>query len=147
MIEMEDLETTLARHARPAAPELTVDRGGGKLSCLACGHRCLVVPGKRGICKVRFNRDGTMMAPHGYVAGLAVDPIEKKPFYHVLPGRSALSFGMLGCDLHCPYCQNWISSQTLRDETAVARMEPVTAKEIVRVAVARQAPVITGLVF
>lgn len=144
MIEMEDLETTLGRHARPAAPELTVDRGDGKLRCLACGHRCLVVPGKRGICKVRFNRDGTMMAPHGYVAGLAVDPIEKKPFYHVLPGHTALSFGMLGCDLHCPYCQNWISSQTLRDETAVARVEPVTAKEVVSIAMARGAPVITS---
>ena len=141
---MDDLETILGRSSRPAAPELIVDRGKGKLRCLACGHGCLVVPGKRGICKVRFNLDGTLMVPHGYVAGLAVDPIEKKPFYHVLPGRSALSFGMLGCDLHCPYCQNWISSQTLRDESAGSEMKPVTAEEIVRVAVARGVPVITS---
>ncbi len=144
MIAMEDLETTLGRHARPAAPELTVTRDEGKLRCLACGHRCLVVPGKRGICKVRFNRGGTLMAPHGYVAGLAVDPIEKKPFYHVLPGRTALSFGMLGCDLHCPYCQNWISSQALRDKSADARFDPITAEEIVRLAAVRRTPVITS---
>jgi len=144
MNEMEDLETTLGRHARPAAPELTVDRGKGKLRCLACGHRCLVVPGKRGICKVRFNREGTLMAPHGYVAGLAIDPIEKKPFYHVLPGRTALSFGMLGCDLHCPYCQNWISSQTLRDDLATSRFDPITAEEIVRIATKHRTPVITS---
>jgi pyruvate formate lyase activating enzyme len=141
---MADLESILGGHARPAAPELTADRGDGKLRCLACGHRCLVVPGKRGICKVRFNQSGTLMAPHGYVAGLAVDPIEKKPFYHVLPGRTALSFGMLGCDLHCPYCQNWISSQTLRDPAAGSAMERISADEIVRIALARRSPVITS---
>ena len=144
MKRMDSLESILKRSSRPAAPELTVDRGAGKLRCLACGHRCLVVPGKRGICKVRFNDAGTLMAPHGYTAGLAVDPIEKKPFYHVLPGRTALSFGMLGCDLHCPYCQNWLSSQTLRDDSAGSPMEPIRAEDIVRIALDRQAPVITS---
>jgi pyruvate formate lyase activating enzyme len=49
------------------------------------------------------------------VAGLQADPVEKKPFYHLLPGGTALTFGMLGCDFHCPFCQNWVSSQALRD--------------------------------
>jgi pyruvate formate lyase activating enzyme len=88
---------------------------GGSLRCFACGHRCLIREGKRGICQVRFNKGGKLFVPHGYVAALQVDPIEKKPFSHVMPGTNALTFGMLGCDYHCGYCQNWLTSQTLRD--------------------------------
>ena len=85
------------------------------LRCFACGHRCLIREGRRGICQVRFNQDGELRVPWGYVAGLQIDPVEKKPFYHLLSGADALSFGMLGCDFHCSYCQNWLSSQALRD--------------------------------
>jgi pyruvate formate lyase activating enzyme len=87
----------------------------GAVRCFACGHRCLIRPGRRGICRVRFNRQGDLRVPWGYVAALQADPIEKKPFYHLLPGSQVLTFGMLGCDFHCDYCQNWLSSQTLRD--------------------------------
>ncbi|HEY4691270.1 MAG TPA: radical SAM protein [Anaerolineae bacterium] len=72
--------------------------------CYACGHRCLIREGREGICHVRFNRGGTLYVPHGYVGALQVDPTEKKPFFHVLPGSETLTFGMLGCDLHCSYC-------------------------------------------
>jgi pyruvate formate lyase activating enzyme len=72
--------------------------------CTACGHRCLIRPGKRGICQVRYNDDGELRVPWGYVAALQADPIEKKPFSHVMPGATALTFGMLGCDFHCGYC-------------------------------------------
>ena len=72
--------------------------------CYACGHRCVIREGKRGICQVRFNQAGKLRVPHGYVAALQSDPIEKKPFFHVLPGANALTFGMLGCDYHCGYC-------------------------------------------
>jgi pyruvate formate lyase activating enzyme len=72
--------------------------------CYACGHRCLIREGRRGICKVRYNRGGTLYVPWGYVAALQADPIEKKPFFHILPGVDALTFGMLGCDFHCSYC-------------------------------------------
>jgi pyruvate formate lyase activating enzyme len=91
---------------------------GGSVRCFACGHRCLIREGKRGICQVRFNRGGTLRVPSGYVAALQSDPIEKKPFFHMLPGSNALTFGMLGCDFHCPYCQNWLTSQALRDPAA-----------------------------
>ena len=67
---------------------------------------------------MRFNRGGQLRVPFGYAAGVQVDPVEKKPFFHVLPGAKALSFGMLGCDFHCGYCQNWVTSQTLRDPAA-----------------------------
>lgn len=76
----------------------------GVVRCYACAHRCLIKPGRRGICQVRFNQDGELRVPWGYVAALQIDPIEKKPFSHMLPGSDALTFGMLGCDLHCSYC-------------------------------------------
>jgi len=76
----------------------------GRLRCYACGHRCLILPGQRGICKVRYNEGGRLRVPWGYVAGLQLDPVEKKPFFHAYPGAKALSFGMLGCDFHCAYC-------------------------------------------
>ncbi len=76
----------------------------GAVRCFACGHRCLIREGKRGICQVRFNEAGKLRVPWGYVGALQSDPIEKKPFFHVLPGSNALTFGMLGCDFHCGYC-------------------------------------------
>jgi len=107
---------------------------GGRLRCYACGHRCLILEGQRGICQVRYNRGGTLLVPHGYVGALQCDPIEKKPFFHVLPGSQALTFGMLGCDYHCPYCQNWLTSQALRDPTAGLGPEEISAEELVSVA-------------
>ena len=86
------------------AEELTERLAGGGLRCYACGHRCLIHEGKRGICKVRFNEGGRLLVPTNYVAALQCDPTEKKPFFHVLPGSDTLTFGMLGCDLHCAYC-------------------------------------------
>jgi pyruvate formate lyase activating enzyme len=101
--------------------------------CYACGHRCLIHNGREGICHVRFNRGGKLYVPHGYVAALQVDPTEKKPFFHVLPGSSTLTFGMLGCDLHCGYCQNWLTSQTLRDEEAGVAPQLVTPEQMVAI--------------
>ncbi len=84
--------------------ELYESQANGALTCYACGHRCLIKPGKRGICKVRFNEAGKLKVPWGYVGALQCDPTEKKPFFHIYPGSDTLTFGMLGCDLHCPYC-------------------------------------------
>ncbi|MFZ4693822.1 MAG: AmmeMemoRadiSam system radical SAM enzyme [Verrucomicrobiia bacterium] len=106
----------------------------GKVRCLACGHRCLVAAGRRGICKVRFNREGTLRVPFGYVAGMQADPVEKKPFFHVLPGSLALTFGMLGCDYRCAYCQNWITSQALRDPNAGTPVREIRSAEIAALA-------------
>lgn len=116
------------------APELTEHYPDGSLRCYACGHRCLIKEGRRGICKVRFNRGGKLMVPMNYVAALACDPTEKKPFFHVLPGSDTLTFGMLGCDLHCAYCQNWLTSQALRDEAAGTLPRLVTADRLVALA-------------
>jgi pyruvate formate lyase activating enzyme len=105
--------------------------------CFACGHNCLIRPGRRGICKVRFNSGGVLRVPHGYVAGLQNDPVEKKPFFHLLPGAGALTFGMLGCDFHCAYCQNWLTSQALRDpasNSAGMHVQPIRAEQVVAAA-------------
>ena len=116
------------------ASELTEHLENGALKCYACGHRCLIKSGKRGICKVRFNEGGELRVPMNYVAALACDPTEKKPFFHALPGSDTLTFGMLGCDLHCAYCQNWLTSQALRDDKAVSPPNAVTAERLVAMA-------------
>jgi pyruvate formate lyase activating enzyme len=107
----------------------------GRVRCVACGHRCLLAAGRRGICRVRFNDGGQLRVPFGYVAGgLANDPVEKKPFFHVHPGSDALTFGMLGCDFHCPYCQNWVTSQALREEASASPILELTPEQIVKAA-------------
>ena len=136
------LRTLLAEHVRDG--ELVEQMDNDWVRCLACGHRCRIPPGHDGICKVRYNDHGVLKVPTGYAAGLALEPIEKKPFFHVLPGSRALSFGMLGCDYHCSYCQNWLTSQTLRNPAAVVAPEPIRAEGIVELAVRRGAPVITS---
>jgi pyruvate formate lyase activating enzyme len=123
------LAETLDRRSRPG--ELYERREGNKVRCYACGHRCLILDGQRGICQVRYNRGGTLMVPHGYVGALQCDPTEKKPFFHLLPGSLALTFGMLGCDYHCSYCQNWVTSQALRDPVAGAAPIDTTPAEMV----------------
>ena len=108
---------------------------GGRVRCFACGHRCLIAEGRRGICKVRFNQGGQLRGPFGYVAGgLASDPVEKKPFFHVYPGSDALTFGMLGCNFHCPFCQNWVTTQALRDEASGSSIVELTPEQIVMAA-------------
>jgi pyruvate formate lyase activating enzyme len=107
------------------------------LRCYACAHRCLIKENRRGICKVRFNQGGALRVPWGYVAGLQSDPVEKKPFYHLMPGSDALTFGMLGCDFHCDYCQNWQTSQVSRDPTAdraAGYVQKVNPEQMVEIA-------------
>ncbi|HET8546938.1 MAG TPA: AmmeMemoRadiSam system radical SAM enzyme [Bryobacteraceae bacterium] len=106
-----------------------------RIRCVACGHRCPIFDGLPGVCKVRYNRGGKLYAPWGYVASLQCDPIEKKPFFHVQPGARAMSFGMLGCDLHCAYCQNWITSQVIRDSRAIAPIRETESAQIVDAAI------------
>jgi len=112
--------------------------------CYACGHNCKIPPGALGVCKVRFNEHGRLMVPWGYAGGVQCDPIEKKPFFHVHPGALAYSFGMLGCDLHCGYCQNWVTSQALRDPHAVSPPLDATPERLVRDAVERGAKIIVS---
>jgi pyruvate formate lyase activating enzyme len=136
------LGEVLARHTREG--ELYEKLPNGRVRCFACGHRCLIPPGFGGVCKVRFNENGTLRVPYGYVGALQLDPVEKKPFFHALPGSRALSFGMLGCDFHCGYCQNWLTSQALRDPTATVPPETILPDELVRLANRHRARIVTS---
>jgi pyruvate formate lyase activating enzyme len=84
----------------------------GTIQCSLCPRRCLIAPDKTGLCKVRINSGGKPALPfYGFITALALDPIEKKPLYHFRPGSEILSIGFAGCNLHCPFCQNWHISQ------------------------------------
>ncbi len=85
---------------------------GTTVRCTACSHHCTIAPGRKGICAVRENKDGALqLLVYGTAVGLHADPIEKKPLYHFLPGTQALSFGTVGCNFRCSFCQNWDLSQ------------------------------------
>jgi len=109
------LEETIATRTAPAAEELSVADEKGVLRCLACAHRCAFDGDRTGACGVREARGGKMTAPFGYVARRYVRAVETNTVYHVEPGAKALTFGMYGCDLRCPYCHNWKLSQALRE--------------------------------
>jgi pyruvate formate lyase activating enzyme len=93
---------------------LFYEKTGREVKCLLCPHNCKVVPGKSGICGVRSNHDGIFRTEiYGVVTGSSLDPIEKKPLYHYYPGNSIFSIGTRGCNMKCPYCQNWHISQNI----------------------------------
>jgi pyruvate formate lyase activating enzyme len=85
-----------------------------------------------------------LRVPWGYVGGVQCDPVEKKPFFHVYPGALAYSFGMLGCDLHCSYCQNWVTSQALRDPHAGAPPRDTTPQSLVQDALRQRARLVVS---
>jgi pyruvate formate lyase activating enzyme len=109
---------------------------GGEVGCRLCAHRCVIVPGRRGVCNVRENRAGRLETlVYGEVVAAHVDPIEKKPLYHFLPGSKALSIATAGCNFRCGFCQNWQISQAPRRRGGGIAGEPFTPEDIVRTAV------------
>jgi pyruvate formate lyase activating enzyme len=136
------LREVLNHHVREGTLYEKLDRN--RVRCFACGHACPIPEGQPGVCKVRFNQGGTLYVPWGYVGGVQCDPIEKKPFFHAYPGALAYSFGMLGCDLHCAYCQNWVTSQALRDPNAVSPPREVSPEALVRDAIHQGAKVLVS---
>jgi pyruvate formate lyase activating enzyme len=141
---MSSLSDLLEQYVREGDPALweAIDRD--RIRCFACGHCCPIAEGQSGVCKVRFNRGGALYVPFGYVAGVQCDPIEKKPFFHASPGALAYSFGMLGCDLHCSYCQNWVTSQALRDPNAISPPLAADPDLLVKDALAQGAKVLVS---
>lgn len=141
---MPTLRDILDRRVREADPALYERLENNRVRCFSCGHCCPIPDGQPGVCKVRYNRGGTLYVPWGYTAGMQCDPIEKKPFFHAHPGALAYSFGMLGCDLHCGYCQNWVTSQALRDPNAISPPLDVSPEDLVRDALHQGARVLVS---
>jgi pyruvate formate lyase activating enzyme len=97
----------------------------GRIRCHLCPWECTVAPGERGACQVRENRDGTYYSlVYGQVASYYNDPIEKKPFFHFLPGRTAFSIATAGCNVECKFCQNWELAQRTPEEVPSMPMTP-----------------------
>jgi pyruvate formate lyase activating enzyme len=110
------------------------EKEGKNLRCLACSHKCLISEGKTGICGVRKNERGELLLlVYGRVSSMNVDPIEKKPLYHFLPGTRAFSIGTVGCNFKCAWCQNFDISQAPNE--GIIFGEEITAKEIVEEAI------------
>jgi len=107
----------------------------GSMRCSACAHRCVLDEGSGGACKIRIRRGDELRVPFGYVARRYVRPVETNTLFHVRPGASALTFGMYGCDLRCPYCHNFRVSQALRDPVAGGPVHAVSAEALVEEAV------------
>src|ERR1035441_1575298 len=107
---------------------------GQRVRCNLCGHRCVILAGKYGLCSVRENCAGALMS-HSYDALVAmnVDPIEKKPLFHFLPGSTSLSIAAAGCNFQCEFCQNWRISQSPRQGPETG--EAVSPEQIVTAAV------------
>jgi pyruvate formate lyase activating enzyme len=97
-----------------------------KVQCLLCPHECRISPGNFGICKVRENKEGTLLAPtYEKACAVRFDPIEKKPLYHFFPGSQILSIGTVGCNLTCKFCQNWEISQCCTKDYPYLKPLPV----------------------
>jgi pyruvate formate lyase activating enzyme len=107
----------------------------GRVECTLCPHNCKIAPGKRGICGVRENQDGKLVSlVYGKLAASHIDPIEKKPLFHFLPGSSAYSVATVGCNLSCPFCQNHDLSLAYRDKSRIggfdAQVEQIVAEAL-----------------
>ena len=102
--------------------------GGGRVRCDLCPRRCEIAPAERGFCGVRENADDALWTvAYGNPCAVQIDPIEKKPFYHVLPGTKTLSLATSGCNLHCKSCLNWEAARAQPEETFNHELPPAEA--------------------
>jgi pyruvate formate lyase activating enzyme len=120
---------------------------GRKTQCRTCPHFCLILPGNKGICRVRENINGKLYAlNYAKAVALNIDPIEKKPFFHFLPGSQTLSFAAVGCNFSCLNCQNWDISQGIKKNSLIGKEIPgkvLLPKQIVKMALEKNLPSIS----
>jgi len=133
-----DPTTAGGAEALTAGPDF--DHGQTVVRCLLCAQNCLIPVGERGRCQARINVDGELRTlVYGRPITVHVDPIEKKPLYHFLPGRMAFSLATSGCSLHCKFCQNWEISQTKPEDYEQPLIAP---EQIARAALDRESPIV-----
>ena len=117
-----------------------------KVRCNACNHRCVIAQGKRGICGVRENQDGTLYSlVYGKIIAEHIDPIEKKPLYHFMPGTFSLSIATVGCNFRCLHCQNADISQISKERPEDVEIlgENLSPEKIVKHALDNKCPSIS----
>src|SRR5690606_16342897 len=103
----------------------------GRVQCDICPRFCKLHAGQRGLCFIRQNLDDEIvMTSYGRSSGFAIDPIEKKPLNHFLPGSPVLSFGTAGCNLACKFCQNWDISKSRETDTLADQAAPETSARV-----------------
>lgn len=108
----------------------------GAIRCELCPHACLMAEGRQGICNARINKGREMALPfYGLVSSMGLDPIEKKPLFHFLPGSDVFSVGFVGCNMRCPFCQNWHISQEIPEQ-----LERFSPESLVKAALRSGAP-------
>jgi pyruvate formate lyase activating enzyme len=113
-----------------------------QVQCQACNHYCLIKDGQTGLCRVRKNKDGKLyLMVYGQISAAHIDPVEKKPLFHFLPGSEILSVGTIGCNFQCAFCQNWQLSQ-VSGRQGVTKVSPSELKlqEVVQICLDRQIP-------
>ena len=107
------------------------------VTCRLCPHNCTINPGKKGICRVRRNENGKLIAEnYGQFSSIGFDPIEKKPLYHFYPGSAIFSIGSIGCNPHCKFCQNWEISQSGCDDFEY--MHSALPEKVIKMALQRK---------
>lgn len=117
--------SVLAADGYPRVAQYWEKLDKGRIRCTLCPHMCSIAEGKRGACKVRENRDGTLYSlSWGKPCALHADPVEKKPLYHFLPGSIALSLSTVGCNMKCLFCQNWQISQSSPEDIETETVNP-----------------------
>jgi len=104
-----------------------------KVQCELCPKMCIIAPGQSGDCRVRINIDGALRTVvYGYPCSIHIDPVEKKPMFHFLPGTGILSLATVGCNLHCKFCQNWEISQANPEDSEVIACPPQQIVELTK---------------
>jgi len=142
LLSPEDLWAQGYGYVAPHLSPYSVPRGGEMVQCTLCPRECLIGPGDLGHCEVRKNIKGKLYSlTYGNPCALHIDPIEKKPFFHFLPGSPCLSYAMAGCNLDCLFCQNWQISQVSPLETNNMKIPP---HEMVKLALLQGCPSIAA---
>jgi pyruvate formate lyase activating enzyme len=119
------IETKLSPYFRPLS--------GNEVQCQLCPRTCVISSGERGWCEVRENKEGKLYSlVYGNPCALHIDPIEKKPLFHVLPGTPSFSIATAGCNFDCKFCQNWEISQEVPEKTLNFRLPPALVVEIAK---------------
>ncbi len=115
-----------------------------KVACFLCNHYCVISDGRFGVCGVRQNKNGILYTyAYGGVVSAAIDPIEKKPLFHFLPGTDSFSIATFGCNFHCDFCQNWQISQKKEADKLDVSLKEMSSGEVIRRAQENKCPSIS----